>query len=213
MKQRLQSYEQTEHVIREMIVKYSNNTHYDDLFKTINKTLAIYEQRLGYINKRFLVLQTLFNRQLLTLASKQHVTIAIQTDDEQYVDLTLMERELKTVSQERDLLAHKLQQENEQVRMQNEHLEQRYKQELINNQEKLVITQVNFEENQRRIQLYESTLIEKEKQLRELTQKWMEEQQKQTANIDLFKREFQVKKDSFENNRSNSFLRNVKRVY
>lgn len=213
MKQRLQSYEQTEHIIREMISKYSNNSPYDDLFKTINKTLAIYEQRLGYINKRFLVLQTLFNRQLLTLGSKQHVTIAIQTDDEQYVDLTLMERELKTVSQERDLLAHKLHQENEQVRMQNEHVEQRYQQELINNQEKLVIMQVNFEENQRKIQVYESTLMDKEKQLRELTQKWMEEQQKQTANIDLFKREFQVKKSSFSNNRSNSFLRNVKRVY
>lgn len=193
LKQRLQSYEQTEQIIREMIVKFSNNSHYDDLFKTINKTLAIYEQRLGYINKRFLVLQTLFNRQLLTLASKQHVTIAIQTDDEQYVDLTLMEKELQTVSHERDLLAHKLDQENQQVRMQNEQLEQRYKEELLINQEKLVIMQVNFEENQRKIQVYEETLVEKEKQLKDLMEKYTAEQQKQTANIDLFKREFQVK--------------------
>lgn len=193
LKQRLQSYEQTEHIIREMIFKFSNTSHYDDLFKTINKTLAIYEQRLGYINKRFLVLQTLFNRQLLTLASKQHVHMAIQTDDEQYVDLTLMERELQTVSHERDLLAHKLHQENEQVRMQTEQLEQRYQRELLVNQEKFVVMQVNFEENQRKIEFYENTLVEKEKQLKELTEKWMTEQQKQTANTDLFKREFQVK--------------------
>ncbi|CAF4718604.1 unnamed protein product, partial [Rotaria magnacalcarata] len=66
-----------------MIIKYTTNPQYDDLFKTINKTLAIYEQRLGYINKRFLILQTLFNRQLLSLSSKHHTTIAIQTEDEQ----------------------------------------------------------------------------------------------------------------------------------
>lgn len=136
---------------------------------------------------------------MLTLASKQHTTIAIQTDDEQYVDLTLMEKELKEVSQERDLLAHRLAQDNEQMRIQNEQIDQRYKQELIHNQEKLVTMQVHFEENQRKIQVYESTLMEKEQQLRELTQKRMEEQHKQTANIDLLKREFQVKNSSSQN--------------
>jgi hypothetical protein len=53
--------------------------------------------------------------------------------------------------------------------------------------------QLNFEENQTKIQFYETTLAEKEKQLRELAEKWINEQQKQTQNIDLLKREFQVK--------------------
>jgi hypothetical protein len=175
------------------MLKYTTNSHHDELFKTINKTLAIYEQRLGYINKRFLVLQTLFNRQLLTLASKQHTTIGIQTEDEQYIDLTLLERELKTVTNERDLLAHKLDQENEQSKIRLEQFEQRYKQEFVINNEKFIRMQLNFEENQTKIQFYETTLAEKEKQLRELAEKWINEQQKQTQNIDLLKREFQVK--------------------
>jgi hypothetical protein len=176
-----------------MINKYTTNPRHDDLFKTINKTLAIYEQRLGYINKRFILLQTLFNRQLLTLSSKQHVTIAIQTDDEQYIDVSLLERELKTVSNERDLLAHKLDQEYEQSKIRLEQFEQKYKQEFVINKEKLLMMQSNFEENTTKIQLYEITLIEKEKQLKELTDKWLNEQKKQTENIDLLKREFQVK--------------------
>jgi len=176
-----------------MIVKYTTNPHYDDLFKTINKTLAIYEQRLGYINKRFLLLQTLFNRQLLSLSSKQHVTIAIQTEDEQYVDLFLLERELKTVSNERDLLAHKLDQEYEQSKRHVEQLEQKYKHEFVINNEKLTMMQLILEEHTTKIQLYETTLNEKDKQLKALTDQWMNEQQKQTDNIHLLKHEFQVK--------------------
>jgi hypothetical protein len=176
-----------------MITKYTTNPHYDDLFKTINKTLAIYEQRLGYINKRFVLLQTLFNRQLLTLSSKQHVTTAIQTEDEQYIDLSLLERELKTVSNERDLLAYKLDQEYEQSKTRLEQIEQKYKQDIILNNEKLIKMQLILEENTNKIQLYETTLIEKDKQLKELANKWLNEQQKQTENIDLLKREFQVK--------------------
>jgi hypothetical protein len=173
--------------------KYTNNPHHDELFKTINKTLAIYEQRLGYINNRFLVLQTLFNRQLLTLASKQHATIGIQTDEEPYIDLSLLSRELKTVTNERDLLAHKLDQENEQSKIHMEQLEQRYKQELMINNERVIRMQLNFEENQKKIQFYETTLVEKEKQLKELAEKWINEHQKQTQNVDLIKREFQVR--------------------
>jgi len=176
-----------------MVNKYTTNPQHDDLFKTINKTLAIYEQRLGYINKRFVLLQTLFNRQLLTLSSKQHATIAIQTDDEQYIDVSLLERELKIVSNERDLLAHKLDQEYQQSKISLEQFEQKYKQEFVINNEKLRIMQLNFEENTTKIQLYETTLIEKEKQLKELANKWLNEQKKQTENIDLLKQEFQVK--------------------
>jgi hypothetical protein len=175
------------------MLKYGTNPHYDELFKTINKTLAIYEQRLGYINKRFLVLQTLFNRQLLTLSSKQHTTIGIQTEDEQYIDITLLERELKTVTNERDLLAHRLDQENEQSKIRLEQFEQRYKQEFVIHNEKFIRMQMNFEENQTKIQSYEAILAEKEKQLKELTEKWIHEQQKQTHNTDLLKQEFQVK--------------------
>jgi hypothetical protein len=53
--------------------------------------------------------------------------------------------------------------------------------------------QMNFEENQTKIQSYEAILAEKEKQLKELTEKWIHEQQKQTHNTDLLKQEFQVK--------------------
>ena len=91
LKERLQSYEHTEGTIRELMIKYSHQPQYDELFKTINRTLSVYEQRLGYINKRFLVLQTLFNRQLLSLTSKQQTTVAIQTEDEQYIDVSLLE--------------------------------------------------------------------------------------------------------------------------
>lgn len=175
-----------------MIVKYTTNPQHDDLFKTINKTLSVYEQRLGYINKRFLILQTLFNRQLISLSTKQHVTIAIQTEDEQYIDLTLLERELRTVSNERDLLAHKLDQEYQQSRIFQEQLEQKYKQEFVINNEKLIMMQLILEENTAKVQLYETTLIEKDKQLKELTDKWINEQQKQTENNHLFQREFQV---------------------
>jgi hypothetical protein len=174
-------------------MKYTTNFQYDNLFKTINKTLAVYEQRLGYINKRFVLLQTLFNRQLLTLSSKQQMTIAIQTEDEQYIDLSLLERELKTVSNERDLIAYKLDQEYEQSKQRFQQLEHQYKQEFVINNEKLTRMQLILEENLMKIQLYETTLFEKDKQLNELTNKWLNEQQKQTENIDLLKREFQVK--------------------
>lgn len=192
LKQRLHSYESTEQTIRDMMVKYTSNPHYDDLFKTINKTLSIYEQRLGYINKRFSLLQTLFNRQLLTLSSKQHATIAIQTEDEQYIDLTLLERELKTVLNERDLLAHKLDQEYEQTKQRLEEIEGKYKQDSVDNHEKLIKMQLKFDENTTRIHQYETTLSEKDKQLKELTDKWIHQQEKQTENIDLLKREYQV---------------------
>ena len=175
-----------------MFVKYTTNPHYDNLFKTINKTLAIYEQRLGYINKRFFVLQTLFNRQLLSLSSKHYATVAIQTEDEQYVDLFLLERELKAVSKERDLLVHKLDQEYEHSKQCLEQLEQRYKQEFEVNNEKLAKMQSIFEENANKIQIYERNSIEKDKQLKELTDKWINEQEKQRENIDLLKQEFLV---------------------
>ncbi|CAF0802833.1 unnamed protein product [Rotaria sordida] len=203
LKQRLQSYEHTERTIHDMIIKHTTNPQYDDLFKTINKTLAIYEQRLGYINKRFLVLQTLFNRQLLSLSSKHHVTIGIQTEDEQYIDLTLLERELKTVSNERDLLAYKLDQEYEQSKPRLEQIEQKYKQEFVISNEKLVMMQLILEENTNKIQLYEITLIEKDKQLKELTEKWTYEQQKQIENIDLLKREFQEREETLLNDKDN----------
>lgn len=64
------------------MIKYSHNPQDDELFKTINRTLAVDEQRLGSINKRFLLLQTLFNRQLLSFSSKQQSTVAIPTEDE-----------------------------------------------------------------------------------------------------------------------------------
>ncbi|CAF0922330.1 unnamed protein product [Rotaria sp. Silwood1] len=203
LKQRLQSYEHTEQTIRDMVIKYTMNNQYDDLFKTINKTLAIYEQRLGYINKRFLVLQTLFNRQLLSLSTKHYVTIAIQTEDEQYIDLSLLERELKTVSNERDLLAHKLDQEYEQSKQHFEQIEQKYKHEFVVSNEKLAMMQLILEENTNKIQLYEITLIEKDKQLKELTEKWIHEQQKQTENIDLLKREFQEREETILNEKDN----------
>lgn len=197
LKQRLQSYEHTEQIIRDMITKYTSNPQYDELFKSVNKTLAVYEQRLGYINKRFLVLQTLFNRQLLSLSSKHHVTIAIQTEDEQYVDLSLLERELKIVSDERDSLARKLDEEYAQSKLRLEQTEQNYKQDFTISSEKLTKMQVILEEKTEQIQLYDRNLIEKEKQLQELTEKWMNEQQKQTENINLLKREFQVRYEFF----------------
>lgn len=175
-----------------MVIKYTTNPQFDDLFKTINKTLAIYEQRLGYINKRFLVLQALFNRQLLSLSSKHHTNTAIQTEDEQYIDLSLLERELKAVSNERDLLAHKLDHEYKQSEQRLEQIEQKYKDEFISSNEKLVMMQRILEENTNQIQLYESTLSEKDTQLKTLTDKWEQEKQKQTENVDLLKREFQV---------------------
>ncbi|CAF5168954.1 unnamed protein product, partial [Rotaria magnacalcarata] len=192
LKQRLQSFENTEQTLRDMIIKYTTNPQYDDLFKTINKTLAIYEQRLGYINKRFLILQTLFNRQLLSLSSKHHTTIAIQTEDEQYIDLSLLERELKTVSTERDLLAHKLDQEYEQSKLRLEQSEQKYKQDFVVSNEKLSMMQLILEENSNKIHSYEIILNEKEKQLKDLTEKWVHEQQKQSENIDSLKQEFRV---------------------
>ncbi|CAF2916048.1 unnamed protein product [Rotaria sp. Silwood2] len=203
LKQRLQSYENTEQTIRDMVIKYTTNPQYDDLFKTINKTLAIYEQRLGYINKRFLVLQTLFNRQLLSLSSKHRVNIAIQTEDEQYIDLSLLERELKTVSNERDLLAYKLDQEYEQSKQRLEKIEQNYKQEFVVSNEKLAMMQLILEEHRNKIQLYETTLIEKDKQLKELTEKWTHEQQKQTENIDILKRDFQEREETLLNEKDN----------
>jgi hypothetical protein len=175
------------------MTKYTTNPQHEGLFKTINKTLAIYEQRLGYINKRFLVLQTLFNRQLLTLSTKQYVTIAIQTEDEQYIDLSLLERELKTVSNERDLLAYKLDQEYEKSKIRLEQFEEKYRQEFVINDDKLTKMQAIVEGNLAKIQSYESTLAEKDKQLKELAGKWINEQQKQTENHDLLKREFEVK--------------------
>ena len=193
LKQRLQSYEYTEQVIREMLVKFTTNPRYDDLFKTINKTLAIYEQRLGYINKRFLVLQTLFNRQLLSLSSKQHVTIAIQTEDEEYLDLSLLERELKTVSHERDLLAHKLDEEYKHSKARAEQLDEKYREEISINKEKLIMMQLISEENTNKIQIYETTLMEKDKQLKEISEKWNNDQQKQTDQLELLKREFEVR--------------------
>jgi hypothetical protein len=196
-----------------MISKYTTNPQHDNLFKTINKTLAIYEQRLGYINKRFLVLQTLFNRQLLSLSSRQHVTIAIQTDDQQYIDLSLVERELKTVSTERDLLAHKLDQEYDQSRIHIEQLEQKYKQESIIINEKLIMMQLILDENTTKIQLYERTLIEKDRQLKDLTDKWIYEQHKQTENIDLLKREFQVGYLNIYSLEKDLFSRNEKKYY
>jgi hypothetical protein len=196
-----------------MISKYTTNPQHDNLFKTINKTLAIYEQRLGYINKRFLVLQTLFNRQLLSLSSRQHVTIAIQTDDQQYIDLSLVERELKTVSTERDLLAHKLDQEYDQSRIHIEQLEQKYKQESIIINEKLIMMQLILDENITKIQLYERTLIEKDRQLKDLTDKWIHEQHKQTENIDLLKREFQVGYLNIHSLEKDLFSRNEKKYY
>ena len=213
LKQRLRSYENTEETIREMMNKYTNNPQYDDLFKSINKTLAIYEQRLGYVNKRFLVLQTLFNRQLLTLSTKQHATIAIQTEDEQYIDLTLLERELKTVSNERDLLAHKLDQEYEQSNIRLQQMEDKYKHDFVINNEKSTMMQLIFDENQTKIQLYEQTLVEKDRQLKELTTRWMNEQQKQTDNTELFKQEFQVSLIILKRAKRNLFCRNEKRVY
>lgn len=196
LKQRLQSYEQSEQTIRELMNKYANNAHHEELFKTINRTLAIYEQRLGYINKRFLVLQTLFNRQLLSLSSKQHTTVAIQTEDEQYFDLSLLERELQNVSYERDLLLHKLDQEYEQSKKRTELLEEKYKQDLLVANEKLSLMQMMIEESQLKVELYERNLMEKEQQLKELTEKWTHEQQKRTENVDLIKQDFQV--DSFD---------------
>lgn len=192
LKQRLQSYEHSERTIRDMMIKHTANPQYDDLFKTINKNLAIYEQRLGYVNKRFLVLQTLFNRQLISLSSKQHVTIAMQTDDEQYIDVSLLERELANVSHERDLLAHKLDQEYEQSRSRVEQLEEKYKQDLIINKEKSAMMQLILDDNQTKVQGYETNLTEKEKQLRDLSEKWIHEQEKRTENTDLLKRDFQV---------------------
>ncbi|CAF0826257.1 unnamed protein product [Adineta steineri] len=203
LKQRLRSYEQTEQVIREMIIKHTTNPQYDNLFKTINKTLSIYEQRLNYINKRFLVLQTLFNRQLLCLSTKQNITIAIQTEDEQYIDLTLLERELKTVSNERDLLAHKLNDEYQKSKTYAEQFEDKYKQELAINNEKLIMMQLISEENINKIQLYETTLIEKDKQLKDLTDQWLNEQKNQADNTDLIKRDFQEREETLLNEKDN----------
>ncbi|UJR37997.1 hypothetical protein I4U23_030679 [Adineta vaga] len=203
LKQHLQSYQQTEQIIRQIIVKYTTNPHHDNLFKTINKTLAIYEQRLGYINKRFLILQTLFNRQLLSLSSKQHVTIAIQTEDEQYLDLSLLERELKTVSHERDLLAHKLDQEYKQTKLHGEQLEEKYQQELIVNREKLMMMQLLSEEHITKIHFYETTLIEKDQQLKELTETWNNQQHKQSENIELLQRQFQEREERILNEKDN----------
>ncbi|CAF1123775.1 unnamed protein product [Rotaria magnacalcarata] len=203
LKQRLQSFENTEQTLRDMIIKYTTNPQYDDLFKTINKTLAIYEQRLGYINKRFLILQTLFNRQLLSLSSKHHTTIAIQTDDEQYIDLSLLERELKTVSTERDLLAHKLDQEYEQSKLRLEQSEQKYKQDFVVSNEKLSMMQLILEENSNKIHSYEIILNEKEKQLKDLTEKWVHEQQKQSENIDSLKQEFREREETILNDKDN----------
>ncbi|CAF1497018.1 unnamed protein product [Rotaria magnacalcarata] len=203
LKQRLQSFENTEQTLRDMIIKYTTNPQYDDLFKTINKTLAIYEQRLGYINKRFLILQTLFNRQLLSLSSKHHTTIAIQTEDEQYIDLSLLERELKTVSTERDLLAHKLDQEYEQSKLRLEQSEQKYKQDFVVSNEKLSMMQLILEENSNKIHSYEIILNEKEKQLKDLTEKWVHEQQKQSENIDSLKQEFREREETILNDKDN----------
>ncbi|CAF3346339.1 unnamed protein product [Rotaria socialis] len=203
LKQRLQSFEKTEQTLRDMIIKYTTNPQYDDLFKTINKTLAIYEQRLGYINKRFLILQTLFNRQLLSLSSRHHTTIAIQTEDEQYIDLSLLERELKTVSTERDLLAHKLDQEYEQSKLRLEQSEQKYKQDFVVSNEKLSMMQLILEENSNKIHSYEIILNEKEKQLKDLTEKWAHEQQKQSENIDSLKREFREREENILNDKDN----------
>jgi len=192
LKQRLQSYENTEQTLREMMIKYTTNPQYDNLFKTINKTLAVYEQRLGYINKRFLVLQTLFNRQLISLSSKQYVTTAIQTEDEQYIDLTLLQGELKAVSNERDLLARKLDQEYEQSKIRIEQIEEKYKDDFVIKNEKLNVMQRIFDDNKAKIELYETTLMDKDRQLKELADKWTNEQQKQTDNTELLKQEFQV---------------------
>ncbi|CAF4496682.1 unnamed protein product, partial [Rotaria magnacalcarata] len=160
-------------------------------------------QRLGYINKRFLILQTLFNRQLLSLSSKHHTTIAIQTEDEQYIDLSLLERELKTVSTERDLLAHKLDQEYEQSKLRLEQSEQKYKQDFVVSNEKLSMMQLILEENSNKIHSYEIILNEKEKQLKDLTEKWVHEQQKQSENIDSLKQEFREREETILNDKDN----------
>ena len=174
------------------MIKYSHQPQYDELFKTINRTLSVYEQRLGYINKRFLVLQTLFNRQLLSLSSKQQTTVAIQTEDEQYIDVSLLERELNKVSHERDLLAHQLDQEYQQAKKRTDELDEKYRRDLVFANEKLTMMQLMIEESRLKIEIFEGRVLEKDHQLKELTEKWTGEQQRRTENVDSLKREYQV---------------------
>jgi hypothetical protein len=192
LKQRLETHAHNEQIVRELMTKHGHHSQYDDLFKTVNRTLSIYEQRLGYINKRFLVLQTLFNRQLLTLSSKQHVTVSLQTDDEHYLDLSLLERELHTVTHERDLLVHKLEQEYEQTKKHAEQLEDKYKQDRIDVNSKLIVMQSLIDDNQTRIDAYERQLIDKDQRLKEITEKCVHDERQRTDTIDVFKRDVEV---------------------
>ena len=193
LKQRLQSYEHNEQTIRDLMTRFANNSSHDELFKTINRTLAIYEQRLGYINKRFLVLQTLFNRQLSKIPSKEQTTVAIQTEDEQYFDLTLLERELENVSRERDILLQRFDQDFDLSRKQSEQMEEKYRQEIRVANEKLSLMQLIVEENQSKVELYERNLLDKDRELKELHAKFAVEQEKRTENFDSCKSEFQVR--------------------
>ncbi|CAF4974821.1 unnamed protein product, partial [Rotaria magnacalcarata] len=73
-----------------------------------------------------------------------------------------------------------------------EQSEQKYKQDFVVSNEKLSMMQLILEENSNKIHSYEIILNEKEKQLKDLTEKWVHEQQKQSENIDSLKQEFRV---------------------
>ena len=192
LKQRLESFEQNEQTIREMVARFGTNAPYDERLKTINRTMAIYEQRLGYINKRFHVLQTLFNRQLLSLSSRQQTTIAIQTEDDEYHDYSLIERELQNVTRERDLLEQKLKQEYHLSQQRADQLENQYRTDLTTSHEKLISLQLTLHENQAKIEFYEKSLQEKDKELQILVDNANSEKRKQNDNCDSLKKEYLV---------------------
>jgi len=194
LKQRVQSHENAEETIRHLMTKFAGQNHHDELFKTMNRTLAIYEQRLGYINKRFLVVQTLFNRQLAKISSKQQTTVGIQTEDEQYFDLNLLERELENVTRERDLLLRKFDSEFDQTKKQNEELEEKYRQEIRVANEKFSLMQMMIDENQSKVELCERNLREKDQQLKDLIEK-------SSKNVDSIENEFKEREEKLINER------------
>ncbi|CAF4461151.1 unnamed protein product, partial [Didymodactylos carnosus] len=136
LKQTIKEYELNEKIIYGIIEKFQFNT-IDELFKNMNKNLSVYEQRLNYINKRVVLLNTLFSRQL---SSSSRISIALQTDEQQqqrYIDLDLLENELKTVTNERDILAKKLHYEYDTSKRKITDVEKSYQNELAIVNEKI----------------------------------------------------------------------------
>ncbi|CAF1342411.1 unnamed protein product [Didymodactylos carnosus] len=198
LKQTIKEYEVNEKTIYDIIEKFQFNK-IDILFKNMNKTLSIYEQRLNYINKRVELLNTKFSRQLSSSSSSSssssRASIALQTDEQQhYTDVNLLENELKTITNERDILAKKLHYEYDTSKQKTTELEKNYQNELAIVNEKMNMINIILQQNSEQIQQYEIDILDKDKQIQLMNEKYSNHEQndniKQDNLIEKLKHQF-----------------------